>query len=508
MTFLLHTWLQALSRKSAREARTRRGAKCNRPHPVVLRLEALEARMVPSQNGYVQMNLVSDLASQNAQITDPNLKNPWGISESASGPFSISDQGANVSTQYAVTAAGVSQVPGTIAFATTPGPHGPTGQVFNDTMSFLVNGTPATTIFANLNGTISAWNSSTGTTAQVVVTTPGAPHSGLDMGSNASGDFLFAANPKQGRIDVFNDSFVLQNLGPSAFVDPSLPAGLVPFNVDNINGVLYVTYAAAGPPAARNSAPEGVGAVAVFDTSGNFIQQVTSGGKLASPWGITLAPSTFGQFGGDLLVGNFSYQAGEINAYDPVSGAYQGTLADENGNTLLAGSQGLWYLTFGNGGNGGLADTLYFTAGLNAETDGLFGAIIPTPENGNSHGSNVLGVGLSASLTNGNLSHSAFVGQPIGFLGGNGLGSGAFNGGPTSATTPSLNMEAGRVVDNGATGGAAGNRGSTGQGIGGGIYLTTGGVADADVLAAIFGNYATASNDDVFGTLGRWRVGP
>jgi hypothetical protein len=267
----------------------------------------------------------------------------------------------------------------------------------------------------------------------------------------------------------------------------------VPFNVDNINGVLYVTYAAAGPPAARNSAPEGVGAVAAFDTSGNFINQVTSGGKLASPWGITLAPSTFGQFAGDLLVGNFSYQAGEINAFDPVSGAYQGTLADENGNALLAGSQGLWYLTFGNGGNGGLADTLYFTAGLNAETDGLFGAITPTPENGNSQGSNVLGVGLSASLTNENLSHSAFAGiQPIGLLGGNGLGSGAFNGGPTSAVAPSLKIEAGRVVDNGATVSVAANGGSAGRGIGRGIDVTTSGVADADVLTAI---------DDVFATL-------
>src|SRR5262249_10591537 len=314
---------------------------------------------------------------------------------------------------------------------------------------------------------------------------------GLDMGSNASGDFLFAANPKQGRIDVYNDSFVLQNLGPNAFLDPSLPAGLVPFNVDNINGVLYVTYAAAGPPAARNSAPEGVGAVAAFDTSGNFIKQVTSGGKLASPWGITLDPSTFGEFGGDLLVGNFSYQAGEINAFDPVSGAYQGTLADENDNTLLAGSQGLWYLTFGNGGNGGLADTLYFTAGLNAETDGLFGAIIPTPENGNSPGSNAQGDRLRASFTDGDLSHSAFI-QPIGLLDGNGLGSGAFNGGPPSAATPSLQIGASRVVDNGATISVAANGGSAGRGIGRGIYVTTSGAADADVLTA---------TDDLFATL-------
>jgi hypothetical protein len=304
------------------------------------------------------------------------------------------------------------------------------------------------------------------------------------MGSNALGDFLFAANPKQGRIDVYNTSFVFQSLGPNAFQDPSLPAGLVPFNVDNINGVLYVTYATAGLPAARKSAPEGVGAVAAFDTSGNFIMQVTSGGKLASPWGITLAPPTFGQFGGDLLVGNFSYQAGEINAFDPVSGAYLGTLADENGNTLLSGSQGLWYLTFGNGGNGGLADTLYFTAGLNAETDGLFGAIIPTPEAGNSQGM-AQTVPLAVA--------SPFVGiQPIGLLGGNGLGSGALGGGPISVATPSFQFEASSLVDNRATGGIAANGGSAGQGIGRVIYLTNSGGADADVLTA---------TDDVFATL-------
>jgi hypothetical protein len=160
-------------------------------------------------------------------------------------------------------------------------------------------------------------------------------------------------------------------------VDPQLPAGLVPFSVDDINGDLYVMYAPAGPPTARNMAPEGKGAIAVFDTSGNFIKQLTSGGKLASPWGIVLAPSTFGQFGGDLLVGNFSYVASEINAFDPVSGKYLGTLTDSSGNALLKDANGLWDLTFGIGGNGGDPNTLYFVTGLNAETDGLFGAIDP-----------------------------------------------------------------------------------------------------------------------------------
>ena len=103
--------------------------------------------------------------------------------------------------------------------------------------------------------------------------------------------------------------------------------------------------------------------MAVFDTNGHFIKQLISGGKLASPWGITLAPSTFGRFGGDLLVANFSYTAPEINAFDPVSGAYLGTLTDGSGNTLLSNGQGIWDMTFGNGANGGLANTLYVTTG-------------------------------------------------------------------------------------------------------------------------------------------------
>src|SRR6516225_815330 len=162
MTFLLHTWLQALSRKSARGARTRHGAKRNRPHRVVLRLEALEDRMVPSQNGYIQTNLVSDVPGL-AQITDPDLKNPWGTGHGADGSFSIADQGTSVSTQYSVTAAGVVKVPLTITIPKTIfGPQGPTGQVTNDTSSFLVNGAPASLSGGSRSCTISVLNSSMG----------------------------------------------------------------------------------------------------------------------------------------------------------------------------------------------------------------------------------------------------------------------------------------------------------------------------------------------------------
>lgn len=157
------------------------------------------------------------------------------------------------------------------------------------------------------------------------------------------------------------------------FTDPNIPAGFVPFNVQNIGGKIYVTYSPAGRPA-QISAMEGQGFVSVFDTSGNFIQRLITGTKLASPWGITLAPPSFPGFGGDLLVGNFSFAAGEINAFDPITGAFLGTLISN------PDFQGLWALTFGNGGNGGDPNILYFTTGLNNETHGLLAALNPVPE--------------------------------------------------------------------------------------------------------------------------------
>ena len=336
---------------------------------------------------FVQTDLVSDIPGL-AAITDPHLKNSWGVSLSATGPFWVSDQATSLATLYGVTAGSVSKLSLEVAFPTMgSGPQGPTGQVNNSTSSFpvTVNGAPAgpaTFIFANLNGTISAWNSNLGTIgtipARVQVTTPGAVYTGLAIGSNASGPLLYAANGAQNRIDVFNGSFTPVDLGPNAFVthDPRL-TGLVPFNVQNIGGNIYVTYALPGR-AAQISAPEGMGAVAVFDTSGNLIQTLIAGSKLASPWGIIRAPASFGGFGGDLLVGNFSFAVSEINAFDPLTGAFVGTITDKDGNPII--NSGLWAITFGNGGNGGDPNTLFFAAGINGEADGLFGSLDPVPE--------------------------------------------------------------------------------------------------------------------------------
>ena len=331
-----------------------------------------------AQADYVQTNLVSDISGL-ATITDPSLKNPWGVSRSATSPFWISDQGTGVSTLYSVNSSGtVTKAALTVTIpTTTSGPQGPTGQVFNPITSAFTLGTgPAAFIFANLNGTISAWNGGLGTAAQITATTPGAVYTGLAIaGNNAATATLYAANGAQNRIDVFNSSFTPITL-PGGFANPF--AGLVPFNVQTIGGNVYVTYAPAGGRPAQINVPEGNGAVAIFDTNGNLIRQLIVGDHLASPWGIALAPSGFGEFGGDLLVGNFSFAASEINAFDPITGAFIGSIPINPGPNNTPG--GLWALTFGNGGNGGDPNTLYFADGINGEANGLFGSISAVPE--------------------------------------------------------------------------------------------------------------------------------
>ena len=191
------------------------------------------------------------------------------------------------------------------------------------------------------------------------------------MAINGTQTRLYAANDAGGSVDVFDSSFTPLSLGPTAFLDPSPPTGLVPFNVQDIGGNVYVAYAPAGR-ASQTMAPLGAGAVAIFDEDGNFIKELIVGSRLASPWGITLAPPRFGRFCSDLLIGNYSYLHSEINAFDPTNGNFHGTLSIDTGSNLPGG---LWYIGFGVGGNNGSPDTLYFADGINGERDGLFGAI-------------------------------------------------------------------------------------------------------------------------------------
>jgi len=324
-----------------------------------------------SAQPFYQTNLVSDVPGL-AATTDPNLINPWGMAFSATSPFWVADQGSSLSTLY--TGAGaINPIVVTIPGGPTP-PFGATGVVQNGATGFDLPSTTTAShfIFDTLNGTIAAWAS--GTIATTVAATPGAVYTGLAEATNSTGSYLYAANSAgTGSINVFNSSFAPVALAGS-FTDPSLPAGYVPFNIQAIGSDLYVTYAELG--AHGVPVPGSAGFVVIYDTSGNFIQQLVSFGALDAPWGITLAPAGFDQFGGDLLVGNFGN--GEINAFDPTTGAYIGTI--DGANNLPIVNQDLWALDFRTGGTGDNPDTLYFTAGIDNQTEGLFGEIATTPE--------------------------------------------------------------------------------------------------------------------------------
>jgi uncharacterized protein (TIGR03118 family) len=322
--------------------------------------------------GFTQTNLVSDVPGLAAN-TDPNLKNPWGVAFSATSPFWTSDQGTGLSTLY--NAAGTPQglvvaIPG----SATP-PSGPTGMVFNNLAGlFPVNGTAATFIFDTLNGTIAGWNGSAGTTAVQMAATPGATYTGLAEASNGASTFLYAANSAPGgQINVFNSTWQ-QVTSPGGFTDPNLPAGLVPFNIQNIAGNLYVTYAQLGP----GGVPMPGGVVDEYDANGNFIKRIATGGPLSAPWGIALAPASFGSFSNDLLIGNFGN--GEILAYDATTDLFLGTINGPNGQPLV--NDHLWALATRAGVNGFDPNAVYFSAGINNQVDGLFGqinAITPEP---------------------------------------------------------------------------------------------------------------------------------
>jgi uncharacterized protein (TIGR03118 family) len=306
--------------------------------------------------GYFQTNLTSDIPGLAANV-DPLLKNPWGMSFSATSPFWLSDQASNVATLY--NGAGV---PNALVVSTPPVPGpGPTGQVFAGGLGFVISpGVNANFIFSTLAGTIDAWNS--GTSAVSKFTAPdGAVYTGLAQ----AGTLLYAADTVNGKIDVFNTSFQKTTVS-GTFMDPNVTPGFTPYDIQNVGGKLYVEYAKRGSPG---------GFVGVFDTNGNLLQHI-SDAHLNSPWGVTLAPAGFGQFGSDLLVGNFG--DGTINAFDPVTGAFLGTLSNANGTPIV--NSGLWAINFRSAGSGLDPNTLFFSAGINNEADGLFGSIQVVPE--------------------------------------------------------------------------------------------------------------------------------
>ena len=317
--------------------------------------------------GFTQENLVSDQPGV-AQLTDPQLVNAWGMSRGPNTPVWVSDNGADVTTLYSG-AVGTPESPVAKALTVSIPGGAPTGQVFNDTGAFQLPGTTtaARFIFIGENGDLSAWAG--GPAATPITHTDGAVYKGLALDHSPSGPMLLAANFHDNRIDAFDGSF---NRVPDSgmFTDPTLPAGYAPFNVAEIGGQIFVSYALQDADAHDDVAGPAHGFVDVYATSGAFVKRFATHGVLNSPWGMTIAPAEFGQFSGDLLIGNFGN--GRIHAFDPNTGEVLGTLRGTSGRPLAI--DGLWALMVGDAVAGG-PNALWFSAGPDDEAHGLLGVL-------------------------------------------------------------------------------------------------------------------------------------
>ena len=328
-------------------------------------------------------NLVSD-GFVPAATVDPSLINPWGISYAPTGPFWVSDNNAGVSTLYNGAGGKLGLTVNIPPPAGQAGSGTATGQVFNGSGGFTVSGGgksgSALFLFATEDGTIAGWAPSVNfTNAELAVDRSnvglgaGAVYKGLAIGDVAGSSFLYAANFRAGQVEMFDSGFNLV----TTFTDPNVAAGYAPFNVQNLGGTLYVTYALQNAVKHDDVAGAGNGYVDAFSLTGAFERRIVSlGGQINSPWGLDIAPSGFRSFAGDLLVGNFG--DGTISAFDPLSGLFKGRLSGPGGAPLVEGD--LWGLINGNGGMGGDPNSLYFTAGVQDEAHGLFGQISAVPE--------------------------------------------------------------------------------------------------------------------------------
>jgi uncharacterized protein (TIGR03118 family) len=338
--------------------------------------------------GFRQINLVSDQPGV-AHLMDPDLVNAWGLSASPGtdtapgSPLWVSDNGTDATTLYAgASSTWVSKV---LSIHVTSG--APTGQVFNtDSTGFVVSdaagsSAPARFLFDSENGGIDGWNPAVGATGGTNSTVTevavrngaNAVYKGLAIAQASDGHtYLYAANFRSGRVEAYDDTFTPVELSGGLFVDPRIPAGYAPFNVQELAGRLYVTYAKQDATLKDDVAGRGHGFVDVFTTDGAFVRRLVTRGVLNSPWGLALAPAGFGPIGGALLVGNFG--DGRINAFNPTSGAYEGQLRGVGGHPLVI--DGLWGLRFGNG-NAAKTGELLFSAGPDDESHGLLGKIVP-----------------------------------------------------------------------------------------------------------------------------------
>ena len=325
-------------------------------------------------SAYATHNLVSN-GSVAADHTDSHLVNGWGLTFNPTGLVWLANNGTGTSTLY--TATGV-PVPPVVMIPPAPGSTAlgtPTGIVFSGSTDFVVTkgkvSGPSRFIFCTQDGTISGWAAGVDSThALIGATTPGASYTGLAIASKADGNFLYAADFPGGKIDVFNGNFAPVSVA-GGFADPDMPVRYAPFNIQALDGKLYVAYAKRDKAGQDEQAGKGNGYVNVFDTEGNLLQRLVSNAGLNAPWGMAIAPATFGRHGGDLLVGNFG--DGTISSYRLDTGRFRGPLRDANGAPLKI--DGLWGMEFGNGFSGQDKNNLYFAAGPLGETGGVYGRV-------------------------------------------------------------------------------------------------------------------------------------
>jgi len=325
-----------------------------------------------------RVNLVSDIAGV-ALRADPNVVNCWGIAFSATSPVWIANNGTGTSTLYLgngtpapnPAAPLIVKIPGPTAGATAA----PTGLVFNGTGAFVVSAGmksgPSIFIFATEDGTIAGWSPAVDlhNAVTAVPNSGSAVYKGLATGSSGGKPFLYATNFHDGVVEMYDSLFHLVK----TFTDPGVPLGYAPFGIENIEGELYVTFALQNDEKHDDVAGLGHGFIDVFTTDGTWKSRFASNGVLDSPWGLALAPPSFGRFAHRLLVGNFGN--GRINAFDFPSGISEGPLKDTLGQPMTINA--LWGLKFANGGPSGRKNHLLFTAGIGDESHGLFGFIRP-----------------------------------------------------------------------------------------------------------------------------------
>jgi uncharacterized protein (TIGR03118 family) len=354
---------------------------------------------------YNQTNLVSDVPGL-APVTDPDLVNPWGLAASATSPWWVADNGTGVSTLYNGNTGAKQALTVTIPTAVggTP-PSAPTGVVFNPNSGSFGG---ARFIFVTEDGTISAWSG--GTTAVLKYTSPTtAIYKGATIAQANGADFLYVANFFNGTVDVFDTNFSPTFVPVGAFTDPEIPAGFAPFNVQELNGNIFVAFAKQDEAKEDEVAGAGLGYADIFDPNGNLVLRLRSGGWMNAPWGVALAPDKgFGKLNGRLLVGQFG--SGQIATFDLDHGNFHGMLLGRYGQPLTI--EGLWAIRFGNGANAGPESTLFFTAGIDDEEHGLFGKITPWNKGVNHDETNALLVPTEADGTAQRSGNGATFQQP------------------------------------------------------------------------------------------------